>query len=89
MPVVASGFVVSEMGCQQVINERGQFKPKQMQLARLQHRRDMYVQIVTSTCAVTGLFGWLWYKGMLSLPHRVHPPKGRSFGEAGALLGLA
>ncbi|KAK7885731.1 hypothetical protein LTR67_010083 [Exophiala xenobiotica] len=85
IPVFGSGFGVSEIGSIQTAR-RDRYREKQLRLARLQHRRDMYVQILASTFAITGLLGWLGYKGILQLPRRA--PQGRRFGEAGALFGL-
>lgn len=65
------------------------YKAKQTRLAHLHRRREVYVQLLASTFAVTGLLGWMLYKGMLHFPRRAPAAsRGRSFGEAGALLGL-
>ncbi|KAI1621691.1 Tom37 C-terminal domain-containing protein [Exophiala viscosa] len=85
-PVIGLTYTVSEVKGDHASSD-GRYRRKQLRLTRLQHRRDLYVEILASTCAVTGLVGWLWYKGMLQLPRRT--PKGRTFGEAGALFGLA
>ncbi|KAJ9640160.1 hypothetical protein H2204_003385 [Knufia peltigerae] len=85
MPVIGGGYTVSEISPG---DEKGlaRYKQKQVRLAKLQRRRDMYVQMLASTIATTGLVGWLWYKGVMLVPHRA--PKGRSFGPAGSLFGL-
>lgn len=85
MPVIGSAYSVSEVDSYDASND-DRYRRKQTRSLQLQHQRDLYVEILASTCAVTGLLGWLWYKGMLQLPRRA--PKGRTFGEAGALLGL-
>lgn len=85
IPVLGSGFDASEI-CSIQTAGRDRYREKQLRLARLQRRRDMYVQILASTFVVTGLLGWLGYKGILQLPRRA--PQGRKFGEAGALFGL-
>ncbi|KIX00427.1 uncharacterized protein Z518_10566 [Rhinocladiella mackenziei CBS 650.93] len=87
IPVIGSGYVISEIGNEQA-GGPDRYRQKQLTLNHLQRRRDIYVQIWTSACVVTGLLGWMLYKGMLQLPHRAPAPKRRSFGEAGAFLGL-
>ncbi|KIV78068.1 hypothetical protein PV11_09830 [Exophiala sideris] len=86
MPLIGSTFTVSEVESDDA-NSDGRYRRKQLRLTQLQYRRDLYVEVLASTCAVTGLLGWLSYKGMLQLPRRT--PQGRTFGEAGALFGLA
>ncbi|KAL6242327.1 hypothetical protein RBB50_010875 [Rhinocladiella similis] len=85
MPVIGAGFTVSEISPG---GEQGfaRYRQKQVSLANLQRRRDLYVQTLASIIATTGLVGWLWYKGVMQLPTRA--PKGRSFGPAGSLFGL-
>lgn len=87
IPVIGSSYSVSELDNKQS-DRQDRYRQKQMRLTRFQHQRDRYVQVVASTCAVTGLLGWLWYKGMLRFPRQARRLPGRQFGEAGALLGL-
>ncbi|KIW17808.1 hypothetical protein PV08_05003 [Exophiala spinifera] len=85
MPVIGAGYTVSEISPG---DEQGlaRYKRKQARLARLQRRRDLYLQTLASAIAATGLVGWLWYKGVRLLPSRA--AKGRTFGQAGSLFGL-
>ncbi|EXJ78535.1 hypothetical protein A1O1_08936 [Capronia coronata CBS 617.96] len=88
IPVLGSWFSISDIGRPRPGN-LDRHQARQATLAQLRRRREVYVQVLASTCAVTGLVGWLLYKGMLQLPRRAPtPPRGRSFGEAGALFGL-
>ncbi|EXJ81340.1 hypothetical protein A1O3_07630 [Capronia epimyces CBS 606.96] len=88
LPVLGSWYAISDVGREQSGNI-DRYHTKQVRLARLHRRREIYFQVLASTCAVTGLAGWMLYKGMLKFPHRVlGAPKSRSFGQAGALFGL-
>jgi len=87
IPMVGRLYSVSEVGAG-VAADHTRYREKQVRLANLQRRREVYIQVIASTCAITGLVGWMIYKGMVHFPHRPAVPKGRNFGEAGALLGL-
>ncbi|EHY52537.1 hypothetical protein HRR83_006971 [Exophiala dermatitidis] len=89
IPILGSWFSISDIG-QDQSKDLVRHDVTQHRLAQLRRRRDIYVQLLASTCAITGLMGWMLYKGILHIPRRTPTtPKGRSFGEAGALLGLA
>ena len=86
IPGVGQAYTVPEIGY--LPDHHDHYQGKQLALTRIHRRRDIYVQTLASTFAITGLVGWLVYNGKLRLPRRTITPKGRTFGEAGALLGL-
>ncbi|KIX98519.1 uncharacterized protein Z520_05820 [Fonsecaea multimorphosa CBS 102226] len=88
IPALGSLHGISEIG-----NTRGagreRYREKQLQLARLQRQRDMYLGVVASTVTTMGLVAWLVYQGLLPMPRWGRSaPRRRGFGEAGVLLGL-
>ena len=88
LPVVGARYAVSEISYTTKQGVEG-VRQKQTQLMRLQQRRDLYLDILTSSVASIGLIAWLMHEGMLRLPRWSRPaPSQRRFGEAGALLGL-
>jgi sorting and assembly machinery component 37 len=88
LPLIGSPFSGSEIGYTHA-RDRGRFREKHLQLARLQRRREIYVDVLTATLASVGLISWLVHEGILRLPRWNRPaPTQRRFGEAGALLGL-
>jgi hypothetical protein len=86
IPLLGSRYIVSEIGI--VHHGKHRFKQKQATLAKLRRRREVYIHIVASTFAITGIFGWMAWKGILPYHRLISNPKGRDFGEAGTLLGL-
>ncbi|OCT54360.1 mitochondrial import receptor subunit [Cladophialophora carrionii] len=88
LPVLGSYFSGSEIWYLHA-TDRGRYREKHLQLARLQRRREIYVDILTATFASAGLISWLIHDGILRLPRWSRPtPSQTRFGEAGALLGL-
>ncbi|EXJ65239.1 hypothetical protein A1O7_01580 [Cladophialophora yegresii CBS 114405] len=89
LPVVGSYLSVSEISYLHA-TDRGRYREKHFQVARLQRGQDVYIDILTATLASAGLISWLIYEGMLRFPRWSRPtPSQRRFGEAGALLGLS
>lgn len=86
VPGIGQAYNVPEIGY--LPDDHDHFQQKQQALIRVQRRRDLYVQTLTSTFAISSFVGWLAYNGLLRFPHRTLAPRGRNFGEAGALLGL-
>ncbi|OAL38454.1 hypothetical protein AYO20_02103 [Fonsecaea nubica] len=88
IPVIGSLHGVSEIGNTHGTG-RERYREKQLQLARLQQQRDMYLRVVASTMTMMGLAAWLVYQGLLPVPRWGRSaPRKRAFGEAGVLLGL-
>ncbi|KIW29674.1 uncharacterized protein PV07_05470 [Cladophialophora immunda] len=88
IPAIGSLHGISEIG-----NTRGtgreRYREKQLQLARLQRQRDVYLGLMASTVTTMGVVAWLVYQGLLPVPRWGRPAsRRRGFGEAGALLGL-
>ncbi|KIW72149.1 hypothetical protein PV04_00368 [Phialophora macrospora] len=88
LPLIGSHFSGSEVWYTHA-RDHGRYREKHLQMARLQRRRDIYVDGLTATLASAGLISWLIYEGILRLPRwSRQTPTYRRFGEAGALLGL-
>ncbi|KIW98686.1 uncharacterized protein Z519_00347 [Cladophialophora bantiana CBS 173.52] len=88
IPLIGSWYGVSEIGNTHT-SGRERHREKQLQLASLQRRRDVYLEIVASGMATVGLMAWLVYHGLLPVPRWGRSVSTRrGFGEAGVLLGL-
>jgi len=87
IPLLASAYdipVVHPSGSR----DRNRFRQKQMALAKVRHQQIIYTQMIASASGVVALVGFLFWKGILQLPRGTPKSSTRSFGEAGALLGL-
>lgn len=88
MPAIKSMYTISEIGSVRNAGGPGRYREKQTQLARIRYRREVFLEVLTSTLSVAGLITWLIHTGGLPLPRWAPIPTQRRYGEAGAFLGI-
>lgn len=87
IPVLGTPYRISEIPHLQ--GAQGYTREKQVYLAKGKQRRELYINVLSSSIATAGILGWLLWKGILMMPRNMpRQPRGPKFGEAGSILGL-
>ena len=88
IPVVGMAYLPTEIKVDRRGSSRQIAQQKHNGLTNARYMQQIYSQVLGSSVCVAIATGLAIWNGVLQLPSRASGPRSRSFGEAGAMLGL-
>lgn len=88
IPGIGMAYLPTEIKADGRRNSKQVVRQKQYALTNGRYLHQMYSQVLGSSVCIAIATGLAIWNGVLQLPSRASGPRSRSFGEAGAMLGL-